>query len=612
MTASLSTSRVSTLPRAIIRLLLAASLLHCSTQTSYNTSNPARGPGQLLEDTDALNTLPLTTADDAIPHARMVTPPADGELPNCDGACTTFCTDLNLQNPLNRALCHSAWGVGLDTQPIHTLQACRRLHMDLWGRFPSLAEAKQNCEGNTWSQTVANLLQSDHFVRQCRAHWADQFEYNTTRVSVERIYDLDQIVERLCRGTLAYNRFAEVAASHPVLTRQHDTPGDRAEAAYRIFLGRSPFTNERSDVGRLYAPWDNDYYDSQALGQRLPDAWVRYGCIGTDEGDTGSCTSVLFGYNTVDLGTPDLRSTRESGGDRTMWSGLLSAEEWRVLQAPGRVLAAQSLFWEHQVDALLQHYMGYDLAREIPTARSELVQYLVDHHGDLRALHFAIATSAAYLQSTEGSTATDHRWTYGPLKQTPAEGWLTSLTHHAGLIQNGTHDWGSCDPRISHPEDFLDNDSTAIAYGLVEASAWTLDQEGQLQTTFSDYAKSLGGCPDNDPSGRFSTVSVLTTSTQLSIATELCDPLLDGIENHAANEILIPSGTVDNAAINPDGAVAVLEHQVARFFGRSPTDDEVTEIRLAGEECERLRCTAEEFARPLCYALLSSAEVLFY
>jgi hypothetical protein len=31
-----------------------------------------------------------------------------------------------------------------------------------------------------------------------------------------------------------------------------------------------------------------------------------------------------------------------------------------------------------------------------------------------------------------------------------------------------------------------------------------------------------------------------------------------------------------------------------------------------GEQCQREVCTAEEFARPACYATLSSAEMLFY
>jgi hypothetical protein len=35
-------------------------------------------------------------------------------------------------------------------------------------------------------------------------------------------------------------------------------------------------------------------------------------------------------------------------------------------------------------------------------------------------------------------------------------------------------------------------------------------------------------------------------------------------------------------------------------------------VQVAGAGCALGRCTSEQFARPLCFALLSSAEHLFY
>ena len=48
------------------------------------------------------------------------------------------------------------------------------------------------------------------------------------------------------------------------------------------------------------------------------------------------------------------------------------------------------------------------------------------------------------------------------------------------------------------------------------------------------------------------------------------------------------------------------------MLGRSPDATELAEAREAGTECARTLCSAEEFARPFCFALLSSAERVFY
>ena len=57
----------------------------------------------------------------------------------------------------------------------------------------------------------------------------------------------------------------------------------------------------------------------------------------------------------------------------------------------------------------------------------------------------AVATSVAYLQSSQGWDEQSFRWTYGPLKQIPAEGWLDSIKCTTGYRR------AACDHRIPFP-----------------------------------------------------------------------------------------------------------------------------------------------------------------
>ena len=67
-----------------------------------------------------------------------------------------------------------------------------------------------------------------------------------------------------------------------------------------------------------------------------------------------------------------------------------------------------------------------------------------------------------------------------------------------------------------------------------------------------------------------------------------------------------------NSALNNEVAKDIMQHQMGRFFGREPTVDEYSAAESAVAECAPKPCTAEAFARPLCFALLSGAEMLFY
>jgi hypothetical protein len=577
------------------------SLGSCSDhRPTFDATDPARGPGGLIADKPVSSgDFPWDGTASPMPAAGA-TPPSDASLPSCDDNCRRHCGTLALSNPLDAAICPSLWGVGLDTRPVVAEEACRRLYADLIGRFPSADEAA-DCAGRPFGDTTRTLMATPEFVLLQQRRWADRLLYNNRAVSVERLFDMDRLVGKLYRGLVAYDAFAAVVSAHPALMRRLATPGDRAEGVFTLFIGRPPYENERSDFGRLYTMWENGYYDHPTLRMRLPDATLKFRCTSTASPDErGECTSVLWGYNELTL-DPDIRARNGE-----MWSGLLRPEEWQKLQLPGRLLAQQPAFWEHAVDDVLVQYLGYDLGPSAPAVRAKLVEALFEYGGDIRAVHHAVVTSRLYLQSTTGAAPTAHRWTYGPLKQIEVETWLDTIERATGVSL------GRCDHRLPQPELVLEEGGLA-GMSLVQQSRWPLDDRGRVSREYRDLARTLGGCPENEVGGRFKAVSVLSTATQEAFVERVCNPGASPDRKGAAPiDKLLPAGTDAKRAIDPELADAILGHQVALFLGRAPRSEELAEARAAAEACGPKPCAAETFARPLCYAILSSSEMLFY
>ncbi|QRN95479.1 hypothetical protein JRI60_41505 [Archangium violaceum] len=594
--------------RRSLFLPVLAMLAACQPTYSFEPEQVASGPGGMVGNGEPLTPGNFPGGDDLLPAARDVPPPADSRPPDCGADCVAYCNGAGLQNPVNRGLCRSLWGVGLPHRPIQQAEACRRLFVDMVGRVPTADEAEATCSGG-WGATVKKLMDGDEFILVQQRRTADRFLYSNEVTSLQAIYDMDRLVEKLYRGKVPYDLFAAVVSAHPVLTRRYADPGDKAEALFTHFLGRPPFEHERADMARLYKLWHSGYYDHPQLGMRLPDAFIRFRCLddagNVDESAKGECASVLWGYNEL-IFTPDLRAaTDPSLRELTLWSGLLSPEEWSKLQTPGRVLARDLAFWERAVDDVLVQYLGYDLSARVPEVRQELVRWLLENDGDIRSVHYAVATSVAYLQSAEGASPSAYRWTYGPLKQVDAEVWIDSMARNTGYELPG------CDHRISQPEDLLESGSIA-AYRVLETSRWKIDDEGEVDERYSELARTLGGCPENVTGGRFRVVSILTTATQLSFVQSLCNPTLDPETKGAAVEKLLPEGMSPSRAVNAALAEEIATHQYRVLIGRSPDAAERAEAREAGTECARTLCSAEEFARPYCFVLLSSAERVFY
>lgn len=593
---------------ALIALLVASlvTLAGCSGNDSeFEAKNPADGPGQMVGNEGPITDGTFPGGDDAIPAARDVAPPDGANLPDCDAECLDYCESLDLSNPVNAGLCPSLWGVGLSHNEIDKTQACRRVYADMAGRFPTSQEAA-DCREQPWKDTVSELLDSSEFVLVNQRFWADELLYNNEAVSIVRIYDADELVGKMYRGRIPYDQFAAVISAHPVLTRRYSNAGDRSEALFWLLMGRPPLGNERSDLARLYNLWDNGYYDHEELGMRLPDAFIEYECL-TEDGQInqetqGECTSILWGYNELIL-RPDIRAEGEDG-EKRMWSGQLRAEEWEKLQAPGRILSQQRAFWEKAVDDVITQYLGYELGSQVPKVRDQLVEYFLEHNADIRSLHYAIATSVAYRQSAFGNTPTSYRWSWGPLKQVHAETWIDSIKETTG------YELASCDHRIPETNDLEDSERISTL-AMLENSRWELDDEGEVEEDYRRLAQSLGGCPRNDVGGRFKIISILTTAQQLNFVNEVCDPALESGDGVAAQQLLPPDINRDKA-VDAETASSIVNYQTRKFLARAPTSSEIEDARDHGEACARSLCNAEEFARPACFAILSSSEMLFY
>ena len=591
----------------------AALAFGCGNVEGMDPSDPARGPGQLVGNGDPVSAGDFAGGNDAMPAPREVELPADGGLADCEADCRSYCDGLDLDNPVNRGMCASTWGVGLALRPVDRAEACRRIYADFIGRFPTPTEISEVCGSDrTWGEVVHSVLDTDEYILVNQRRWADKLLYNNRAVNFERAFDMDELVGKAYRGRVSWDQFAAVTSAHPIIMRRMDTAGDRAEFVFRLFLGRPPYEHERSDLGRLYRLWNNGYWDHPHIGT-VPDAFIEFACVDSagnvDQATIGECTSTQWGYQELTL-TPDAKRAEKSGEQEgLLWAGKLEASEWEALQLPGRIIAREPAFWETAVDETLEQYLGYDLATLVPEVRNEMVRYILEYNGDIRSLHFAVATSFAYLQSAEGASATDLRWTYGPLKQIQVEGWLDTIKHHGGVPL------AQCDHRLPHPEDYVGENAVeearGWAYSMINHTNWDVTEERDVINNYRNLARTLGGCPSNEIGGRFTTVSVLNTAVQEAFIADVCGL---GQPNFRTIELsrLLPDGVSENQALDTATAEAILGHQQRLFLGRGLNESELGLAAAAAETCTPAPCDAETFARPACFALLSSAEMLFY
>src|SRR5690554_5842560 len=119
--------------------------------SEFDPRNPARGPGVAAGDGSTITDGNFVGGNDELPAALAVEPPDGSQVPDCGTDCLEFCDAQGFENPVHQGICTSLWGVGLEPQPIYANEACRRLHVDLTGRFPTRDEVNRLCAGKSWN-----------------------------------------------------------------------------------------------------------------------------------------------------------------------------------------------------------------------------------------------------------------------------------------------------------------------------------------------------------------------------------------------------------------------------------------------------------------------------
>src|SRR5690606_22841317 len=203
---------------------------------------------------------------DVLPVPAAVPPPPEGVAIDCGSECTAYCDSLPLENPVNIGACESLWGVGLTTTPVAPLEACRRLYADLLGRYPTPSEVSTVCAQPSWGDTVKALQATPEYLLVNQRRWADKLLYNNRAVNFERAFDMDELVGKAFSGLVSWDQFAAVTSAHPVFVRRHNNASDRVSYLFKLFLGRPPYENERSDMARLYRLWNNGYWEHPHIG----------------------------------------------------------------------------------------------------------------------------------------------------------------------------------------------------------------------------------------------------------------------------------------------------------------------------------------------------------
>ncbi len=100
----------------------------------------------------------------------------------------------------------------LPSEPIDDTKFLRRVHLDLIGRLPTAAEARQfftDTSENKREQLVDRLLQRPEYADFWANKWADLLRPNPYRVGIKATISLDGWLRDVFRNNLPYDQFAE-------------------------------------------------------------------------------------------------------------------------------------------------------------------------------------------------------------------------------------------------------------------------------------------------------------------------------------------------------------------------------------------------------------------
>lgn len=529
-------------------------------------------------------------ADDADDGADSSGGDDDGH----DGWELSLCEDLQLDNVVDAAACPYIQGQGVQPPEADSVEFCRRAFIDLAGVSPTDKDYERDCNWTTKEELVDELLSRPEFVLVSQRMWGDVFHYTSDIVHHEYIADLDALVGELYRGTISYDVFAELAATHPAFLGRWDG-NDLVGFNFMAFLGRDANPAERLALEPLWHQWqERDAAHPMQSGARNVVLDTRQ-CAAPNEAD---CYSDYWGEHTVIVPMP-APGDMEPNGANVVDQATLSPEQWNLLRLPGRLIAEHSTFYESYVDRSLQRYLGYDAGAELPTVRQALVDMLEQNGGNVVEIDREILMSGLYTSShrfEEQDAANPDEWAppywHGPVKQMDAEDWLRSAARLTG------QDLGSCDHRYptvqQGPSGFHPHGYPTMANGAPDYQ-------------FRDRAQLLGGCPDHVTGFREARTGLIAALTQATLTTELC----------AAADLeapIYPLQFIEDPADKSEAALRTAANQVYSAAMVRPIPEFAEAALTEGiSGCrDDLECTPADFAVETCRLTLKAADFLFY
>lgn len=494
-------------------------------------------------------------------------------------------------------------------------EICRRLSADLLGRFATAAEVNDECDGRTVSEIARRFQSRQEYLLLSERRWRDRLRSNDVEQDWRYLKDVYAHVDDLHRGDLRYDDFVLLVSTHPGFMMGVFEPEEKAALAIRAFLGRTASEAEAADFASLYRAWipsaeqDPDF----AYAYRI-EALILPGLCEP----LTSCTSDLLGGGVLDM---------SSFPEGSLFEGVLyedlSAAQLSAIQEPGRVLIRQPALYEAAADEILNRLLAWSdggrFPREpgivLPEVREVLADYLREN-GNYAAAERMVLNSLLYRQAAEIEpdgygedpvAPVPPIYQHGPVKPVIAETWLDStaaLTFEFG---------GTCDPRYTDGFPYflliegagengvLDaqlGEDIALLYEMMEdRRAWDETGGGFYPFGIPDFgydyfAGLLGGCPGFDGE-REAQTGLSYAFTQETVAEALC--------------------TYNPAGLGEDTEVAdILDFQMRRTFGRSPTDDEVADFETAAATCAGAECTPAGMRNQVCVGLLGSMPMIFY
>jgi hypothetical protein len=511
-----------------------------------------------------------------------------------DAPGATICDGLTFDNVVDEAACPQIQGENVEPPPADSVEFCRRAFIDLLGEAPTDIEFEQECKWKEPDEIVDAFMNRPEYVLVNQRMWGDTFAYTSELVHHQYIADLDALVGQVYQGTLSYDDFATIAATHPAFLGRWDGV-DLVGFNFLAFLGRDANPAEREALEPLWHLWsERDVAHPNQTNARTV-VLDTLQCFPNQSG----CNSTYWGDQTV-IVPPPVPGDTDPNGPNVIDQANLQPGDWDVLRTPGRLITEQETFYEAYVDRALRKYLGYDAGAELPQVRQALVDLMESSGGNVRVVEREILTSILYQATNEYEEEEkvdpadfDPPYWHGPVKQMDAEDWLRTAAKLTGV------DLGSCDHRYPVVQ--------SGGAGLHPHGYPVMDGGTAPDYQFRDMAQLLGGCPDHVAQFREVRTGLIAALTQATLTTELC-AMAD------ATSPIYPLQFVEDPTDKSEEALEAAADQIYSAAVVKPIPEGAYEGLAAGiDGCrDDTECLPEHFAIETCRLTLKAADFLFY